>query len=58
MRGKTRHLAHQQKRGEAQLNVLARLNGQRGNLFGVDLWDQFMDAAGDLDAILIELSLP
>jgi len=42
----------------AQLHALASLDGQRGNLFCLDLGDEFVDAAGNLHAVLIELVLP
>jgi hypothetical protein len=42
----------------AQLHALADLDGQRGNLFRVDLRHQLMNAAGDLDAVLVKLALP
>jgi hypothetical protein len=58
MRGVARHLAHQQQRRVAQLHPLARLDGQRGNLLRRNLRNQFVDAAGDLHAVLVELALP
>ena len=58
MRGVTRHLAHEQQRRVTQLHLLARLDGKRGHLLGCDLGHEFRDAAGDLDAVLVELALP
>jgi hypothetical protein len=58
MRGVTRHLANEQKRSMTQLHTLAGLNGQRGDLFSLDLRNQLVDAAGDLHAVLIELAFP
>jgi len=42
----------------AQLHALTSLDRQRCHLFGVDLRNQFVDAAGDLHAVLVELALP
>jgi hypothetical protein len=39
-------------------HLVARLDGQRGDTLGLDLGDEFCDAAGDLDAVLVELALP
>ncbi len=58
MRGVARHLAHQQKRSMTQLHALASLDSKRGHLFGINLRDQLVNAAGDLHAVLIELALP
>jgi hypothetical protein len=58
MRCKARHFAHQQKRSVAQLHALAGLHGQRCHLLGLDLRYKLVNAAGDLDAVLVELALP
>ena len=58
MRRVTRHLAHEQQRRVTQLHLLAGLDGKRGNLLRRNLGHQFGNAAGDLDAVLVELSLP
>ena len=42
----------------AELHLLARLNGKCGDALGLDLGDEFRDAARDLDTILVELALP
>jgi hypothetical protein len=41
-----------------QFHVLACLNSQCGNAFGENLRNKLADAACDLNAILVELSLP
>jgi hypothetical protein len=41
-----------------KLHLLASFDGERGNLFGVDLRDKFCDATGDLNSIFVELRLP
>jgi hypothetical protein len=58
MRCVPRHFAHQQQRRVTQLHLLARLHGQRGNLLRIHLGHQFVNTAGDLHAVLVELVLP
>src|SRR4029077_9805152 len=54
----TGHLAHQEQRCVTKLHLLARLDRERSNALGLDLGNEFRDAAGDLDAVLVELALP
>jgi hypothetical protein len=54
----TRHLADEQQRHVPQLHLLTRFDRKRGNLLRRDLRHQFGNAAGDLDAVLVELALP
>ena len=58
MRRVTRHLANEQQWSMTQLHLLARLNGERGNLRGFDARNQRSDAIGNGHAILVELVLP
>ena len=41
-----------------QLHRGASLDGEGGDLFGVNLGDELADAACDGDAVLVELALP
>ncbi len=54
----TRHFTNQQQRRVTQLHALASLHGQRSDLLGRNLRNQFTDAPGNLHAILVELALP
>ena len=58
MRSMTRHLADDQQRSVTKLHLLARLNRQRSHLLGLNLRDEFSDAACYLDTVLVELRLP
>jgi hypothetical protein len=52
------HFAHEQKRRMTQLHALAVFDCHRCHLLGRGLGNEFGNAAGHLDSVLLKLTFP